>query len=173
MSRGGYRPRLPEGELPISVSSGRWGRRRLRTDECWREVCAEDVHTELLRLGRMATFHGPEPISLTVGGVRMVVMVEILRGRVLLRCRRCGRHRTRLYCPSADDPDFRGCRTCLGLTYESRTLFNYKPGGLVLGGYFLSHRSLAKARTRKRREDALTIRLARDAERRRNALGPA
>jgi hypothetical protein len=107
-----------------------------------------------------------------MGGVPFLVTVEVVpnavwrHGRVLLLCPLCDRRRTRLYSPSENSirPT---CRVCLGLTYESRTLYNYKLGGPALGGYVFSHRSFAAARMERVRDDRAAASVARQSERRR------
>jgi hypothetical protein len=170
MRRGGCRSRQPVGDLAVWVSGGRWGHRRVRVGECFRELCAEDLYTELLRARALPPPRQPRSLSVTLGGVRFQVTVEVIpnavwrHGRVFLVCPRCANQRTRLYAP-VENSGRLTCRVCLGLTYESQTLYNYKPGGPIFAGFVFSHRDAAMARTQRVRDDRAAASSARWAER--------
>jgi hypothetical protein len=135
--RGGWRPRryVVPGKVPVWVS-GRWGRRRLRVDECWSILRAEAVYDQFLRErvalkpGWQATVRVQIPIKDSKAVHPWSLEVEVLpnavwrKGRLLYRCPACGRRATRLYVPlSGLQPR---CRRCWGLNYESQS-WNYKP----------------------------------------------
>lgn len=126
-ARGGLRRRsIRPGEVPIWVSSGRWGPRRVRVSECVAVLKAEHVYDELLlkgicRPGWRGTIwvdvHGGRPACPLVADVRPNAIWRA--GRVFVRCPRCEYWATRLYVPVAG-VDLR-CRRCWGLSYESRS----------------------------------------------------
>ena len=96
------------------------------------------------------------------------------RGRVFLKCPRCERRCTRLYLPLATS--WLACRRCWGLTYASRTLYNYKDSlwgrGSIARMFGTSQREWAYQWTDDRRQE----RRARSRERwnaRKAYLGPA
>jgi hypothetical protein len=134
--------------------SGRWGPRRVRIDECWAILTAENVYTRLLG--------DPEPMrvgsrgeaTFLLAGVRSVVVQFEVRanavwryGRVFLRCPRCSGRVTRIYLPRSDAGH--ACRRCWGLTYRSR-MADYKRRGLsaYLGTWGEAATSLARERRR-------------------------
>jgi hypothetical protein len=115
------------GEVPVWCS-GRWGRRRVRVNECWLTVRAEDLYSQMLGHNRIApgargaTVFSLEGRELSVGWeVRQNAVWR--SGRVFLVCPRCSRRCTRAYVPT--ETARLACRRCWGLTYESRAL-NYK-----------------------------------------------
>ena len=86
---------------------GRFGPRRVRVNECWHVLKAENLG------GRKAETHW-----------EIVQNAVWRRGRVFLRCPRCSGRCTRLYLPL--ETSWLACRKCWGLTYPSRALQNYK-----------------------------------------------
>lgn len=94
-------------------------------------IRAEDVYTALLKddAPRVAPGAGGT-FTCSIAGRELSAAWEVrpnslwTRGRVFLRCPRCGLRRTRLYLPL--ETSWLACRTCWGLTYASRTLYNYK-----------------------------------------------
>jgi hypothetical protein len=108
-------------EAAVSVSSGRWGRRRVRDYECWVVLRVEDLYTGLLRSGLRLEPGGGVHIRATGG---LPVEIEVVpnpiwrKGRLFFTCRGCRRRATRLYVPvEGVDPR---CRRCWGLNYESQ-----------------------------------------------------
>jgi hypothetical protein len=87
-------------------------------------------------------------------------------GRVFLVCGTCGRLATRLYVPTPAASA--ACRTCWGLTFESRTLYNYKDVGVLKEELGLTARNLAWLDTSRRR--TALRRAARDRAARRREL---
>lgn len=132
MNRGGRRPRrIGPGDASVSCPGGRWGRRRTRVTECYTLIRAEDVYAGLLAQKRAALGPGTRGTAIfTIKDRGVEAGWEVRhnavwrRGRVFLLCSRCSRRCTRLYLPLADS--WLACRRCWGLTYESRTLRNYK-----------------------------------------------
>ncbi len=132
MSRVGARRRwIRRDEAAVSCPSGRWGRRRTRTAECWARLSAEDCYTALLRDDAAAVRPGASgEFSGSLSGRKFSATFEIRdnavwrQGRIFLRCSLCGGRCTRLYMPLPDS--WLACRRCWGLTYSSRTLQNYK-----------------------------------------------
>ncbi len=135
--RGGRRPRrIVPGEVAAWVSSGRWGPKRARVEQCVAILTAEQVYDRLLRDG--------EPLSPGwIGGVgwtpnatkdrQWEIEAEVRpnavwrAGRLFLRCPRCSRRATRVYIPAVTaDPR---CRRCWGLNYSSQS-WSYKPTGV-------------------------------------------
>jgi hypothetical protein len=128
---------ITSDEAPIS-KAGRWGPRRMQVDECWAVVKAEDVYDQLLdeqlpALQSGATGVIKAPTGRYCGHRDISVAWEVRAnalwrfGRVFLRCPRCRQRVTRIYLPvSSSEP---ACRTCYGLTYESRQRLNYKARG--------------------------------------------
>ncbi len=166
MTRGGRRPRKCPGDVPVWVSSDRWGRRRARVTECWAVLCAEHVYTFLLRGPEPVEAGGRGKVTWTPDGWSFTADFEIRansvwrHGRVFLRCSRCSRLATRLYVPT--ETAWLACRRCWGLTYQSRTQNNYKDGTACAGLPF-SHRSMAQVQTyheRRRRHAACVERWA-------------
>lgn len=131
------RPRLA-ANVAVCVPSGRWGRRRVRVSECEHVICAERVYSLIVSdtSRPLPAFDARVTIRLTVDG-RHLELFAVRRpntiwrcGRVFLICPICRMRRTRLYLPRAGHPESPtvvvGCRTCLGLTYASRSLRNYR-----------------------------------------------
>jgi len=77
------------------------------------------------------------------------------RGRVFLVCPSCSRRCTRLYVPVENRA--LACRSCWGLTYESRTLLNYKDSlygrGALARMLGTSQREMAFITTSERRKE--------------------
>ena len=152
--RGGARPRHPPASVPVSVSGGRWGRRRARVEECAAVLAAELVYGHLVCQGgifapgsRGRLTWTPADGSAASWDVEAEVLPNAVwrRGRLFLRCRHCGQRATRLYVPVAGcEPR---CRRCWGLSYVSRS-WSYKPVGFF-GRYF---GTLAYGTTRERRK---------------------
>jgi hypothetical protein len=132
--------------LPVWVSTGRWGRRRVRTTECFAILRVEDLYSRYVVQGMTL------PVGTTLESVQgsWWVKVEICPnavwrlGRPMYRCG-CGCRATRLYVPTEKSRP--ACRQCWGLTYSSRQE-NYK--GLVLGRF--SRSMLARMATQAERE---------------------
>ncbi len=132
MKRGGRRRRwIAPGEAAVYCAAGRWGRRRTRVTECWSVFRAEELYTALLKDNAASVRPGGQgSVRYTVEGREVTASWEIRpnavwrRGRVFLQCPRCSRRATRLYLPLADS--WLACRTCWGLSYNSRALQNYK-----------------------------------------------
>jgi hypothetical protein len=113
----------------VHCPRGRWGPRRVRVDECEVAFCAETLYDLFIRIG--AT---PIPVTGTLvhtyAGRELATSwwrtenVVWRYGRVFLVCPRCREQRTRLYVPVAGASV--ACRSCWGLTYASRTRYNYK-----------------------------------------------
>ena len=113
------------------IASGRWGRRRVRVTECYAVLRAEDAYTTVLRdCGGQATLGRRVTVECSISGRDMTAVCEVRAnaiwrgGRLFYRCPRCDRRCTRLYLPLADSR--LACRRCWGLTYNARTLANYK-----------------------------------------------
>src|SRR4051794_25781414 len=112
--------------------AGRWGRRRVRVDECWAILTAEDAYTRLLTDRGAIQVGGRGTVTYALNGRAVVVRFEIganavwRYGRVFLRCPRCSGRVARVYLPRSDAPP--GCRACWGLTYRSR-MADYKLRG--------------------------------------------
>ena len=131
MRRGGPRPRWAPSHDRRVYASGRCGPRRVRVTECWSILRAEDVYTGLLQDDAARVAPGARgTATYTVEGRQFIASWEVCqnavwtRGRVFLRCPRCCLRCTRLYIPLEDS--WLACRRCWGLTYNSRTLQNYK-----------------------------------------------
>lgn len=132
MRRGGRRPRrIRREEVSVWCPGGRWGPRRTRVTECYAVLRAEEVYTALLKdgSGPVRPEAGGE-LGWTLGGRQLSAKWTIREnavwrcGRAFLICPRCALRATRLYVPTQDS--WLACRRCWGLTYESRTLQNYK-----------------------------------------------
>ena len=152
--RGGRRRRyVIPGEVPVWVSSGRWGPRRARVGQCV-TLGAEFVYGQLIceeqkfgpgwRATLSWTPHGGT-------GTSWDITAEVLpnavwrRGRLFFRCAHCRRRATRLYVPVVGvEPR---CRRCWGLSYESQS-WSYKPCGM-----FACLGPIAYATTAARREE--------------------
>ena len=138
---------INDSDAPVSVPDGRWGRRRVRTNECEAVLAVEDIYSDLVRVGKDlrpgTTFNG----IATVGERRIPLRVEVRAnrvwrtGRLFFVCP-CGRRCTRLYVPVMSQCAS-ACRRCWGLTYSTRTSRNYKDSGSTLLGLAVTHRSLA------------------------------
>lgn len=132
MSRGGRRRRwIFRHEAAVSCPGGRWGRRRTRVTECWSMLSAEELYTTLLADDASTVRPGASGRAVfTVQDREHVVRWEVRhnavwrRGRTFLLCSQCGLRCTRLYLPL--EQSWLACRRCWGLTYQSRTLQNYK-----------------------------------------------
>jgi hypothetical protein len=119
--------------LPLDARAhcphGRWGARRIRVDECEAAFCAETLYDLFLRTGRT-----PIPLAGTLvhrrAGRELTSWLRTenaiwRHGRVFFICPRCRHRRARLYMPVAAGAPL-ACGRCCGLTYASRTLYNYK-----------------------------------------------
>jgi len=121
---------LPSREARVWCPAGRWGPRRTRAEECWSTVKAEVVYTSLLKHDASKVRPGAQGTATFELGREFSFSWEVRqngvwrRGRVFLRCPRCSRRSTRLYIPT--EHAWLACRLCWGLTYQSRTLQNYK-----------------------------------------------
>ncbi len=160
--RGGRRPRryIVPGAVPVWVSSGRWGPRRARVEQCVAALAAELVYDDLIRAGTALTPGWCAVRRWTPkdgSGRTWEISIEVVAnavwrcGRLFLRCPNCDRWATRLYVP-AEGLEPR-CRRCWGLSYESQS-WSYKPVGIfgrVLGpiAYATTH-----ARRHERRQNA-------------------
>lgn len=170
----GRKRSIARQQAAVWCPGGRWGPRRTRTNECWSVIRAEDVYTALFK-DRGAKF---EPGSFghatfTVGNQTHSADWEVRRnavwrrGRVFLNCRRCGKRCTRLYLPLADSS--LACRRCWGLTYVSRTLYNYKESlwgrGSIARMFGTTQREWALQWTAERRKESQEASRRRWAER--------
>jgi hypothetical protein len=132
MKRGGRRRRcLTRAELAVCCPGDRWGPRRTRVTECWGVLRAEELYTGLLVENASAVRPGSRgTATYNLEGRDVTAKWEIRqnavwrRGRVFFACPRCGQRCTRLYLPLADS--WLACHRCWGLTYNSRTIQNYK-----------------------------------------------
>jgi hypothetical protein len=163
---------IDDGDAPVSAPDGRWGRRRVRTDECDLVLTVEYVYTDLVRVGKDirpgTTFDGVA----TVGNRGIPVRVEVRanrvwpNGRLFFVCAPCGRRCTRLYVPVLSKCAS-ACRRCWGLSYRAQTSRNYKDSGPIVCGFRLIHRMVARFQgSRMSRQRAKASR-QRQAERRR------
>jgi hypothetical protein len=168
--RGGYRRQFIIPGHDASVwAGGRWGPRRLRTDECYLTLRAELVYDDAIRNGL-----NPKPgdrLSLAAGrsgGPQARVSVEVRGnrlwrlGRFFFRCSKCNRLATRLYVPRVDWIGSPWCRRCWGLNHRSQSNC-YKPTGFlggILGSFYqastyehrIERRRAARERYHPRRE---------------------
>jgi hypothetical protein len=161
--RGGYRKRwISTHEASAWCSGGRWGPRRVRTNECWAILRAEELYDGLLREDTSAVKPGTRGSANYKFNNRDVTTTWEVRpnfvwrrGRVFLHCPRCGRRCTRLYMPLEDS--WLACRRCWGLTYASRTLQNYKNslwGGRAFAWMFgTTQREWAQSTTAEKRAE--------------------
>lgn len=147
-------------------ASGRWGIRRVRVSEC-RVIRAEAVYDEMIWLGR--SWKAGERGEFYIGG-HLVSWVSIENriwayGRLFLRCKRCDGRTTRLYVPKAScQPE---CRSCWGLTYDTRTRGDYRRwGGGLLRAFGVTPGDWTRMDTAERRAEARKHARARYAERR-------
>ena len=161
---------------------GRWGPRRVRVGECPRTLRAEDLYTNLLRDNAAAVVPGRAgEVTFSVAGRSLTAAWEIRRnavwrrGRVFLRCPRCGGRCTRLYLPRADAG--LACRRCWGLTYTSRTRQNYNDSpwgrGALARMWGETQREAAMLATVERRREQRERSRERWAERRQYRKTPA
>src|SRR5215212_936573 len=103
---GGRRPRHMPTNVPVSSTGSRGRRRRVRINQCVAILAAEVVYDKLLRDGvelqprsREAIEWKPEDTD----AARWTIEADLLpngvwrRGRLFLRCLRCGSRATRLY----------------------------------------------------------------------------
>jgi len=135
--RGGERTRryITPGAVPVWVSSGRWGPRRARVEQCVVALAAELVYDKLIREGvplkpgwrTTGSWESPDGSGRSWGISIEVVANAVWRcGRLFLRCPSCLKRATRLYVPVRGlEPR---CRRCWGLSYESQS-WSYKPMG--------------------------------------------
>jgi len=164
VSRGGWRPRryVTRHEAPVWCPGGRWGPRRVRTNECWGRITAEQLYDSLLASKGPALAPGVRGKAMyIVGGHEGVLEWETRQnavwrhGRVFLKCPRCWRRCTRVYLPLEDSEA--ACRRCWGLTYSSRALSNYKNslwGGRMFAWMFgTTQRDMAYQATDDRRAE--------------------
>jgi hypothetical protein len=168
MRRSGRRPGGITAADAAASCAGRWGRRRVRVEQCWATLASELVYDRLLGDGApiapgwrgVLTWTPGPPTGRTWGVTAEVRPNAVWRsGRVFLRCPRCQERVTRVYLPTVHaDPR---CRRCWGLSYESRS-WSYKPTGLL--GPLLG--PVAYATTGVRREERLAVSRARYAARR-------
>jgi hypothetical protein len=114
-------------------------------------VTAKDVEPDLLR-ARKSLYPGATVTGLaSVCGWKFRLHVEIRANRVwrpgrpFLLCA-CRRRRTRLFLPLASH-NILACRTCLGLAFSSRTLWNYRDSGCPVLGLPVTKRRLAQIHT--------------------------
>jgi hypothetical protein len=132
MRRGGRRKRwISCGDAAVYCTGGRWGPRRTRVSECSFVLRSEDLYTALLRSNAAAVKPGAlGTLTYHFSGRTVSASWEVRqnavwrRGRVFLGCPRCSQRCTRLYMPLPTS--WLACRRCWGLTYNSRTLQNYK-----------------------------------------------
>jgi hypothetical protein len=131
---------------------GRGGRpRRARVDECWAVLTAEGAYDSLVRDAPWKVHPGAHgQVLWTINGLAREVRRELRPnrlwrcGRAFLRCGGCDQRATRVYLPR---PDTRSaaCRTCLGLSYNSRQE-NYRDNG-PLKDIGLTRRACARQQT--------------------------
>lgn len=128
------------GTVPVWVSSGRWGPRRARVEQCT-TLRAELVYHQALCAGeplcpgsRLELTWRPDSDEHLGTGASWPIDAEVVcnavwrRGRVFLLCPGCRRRVTRVYIPVKGlQPR---CRQCWGLAYESQR-WCYKAGGLL------------------------------------------
>ena len=149
-----------------AYASGRWGIRRVRVSEC-RVIRAEAVYDEMIWLGR--SWKAGERGEFYIGGhlVRWESVENRIwaHGRLFLRCKRCDGRTTRLYVPKAScQPE---CRSCWGLTYDTRTRGDYgRWGGGLLRAFGVTPGDWTRMDTAERRAEARREARVRYAERR-------
>lgn len=121
-------------DAAVWVASGRWGPRRVRVTECWAILRAEITYDELLQQNHYVRPGGRGEMRCAFSANAQEWRVEFevrsnavwRQGRLFYLCPRCAKRATRLYMPTeALQPR---CRTCWGLSYESRT-WSYRAGG--------------------------------------------
>jgi hypothetical protein len=155
-TRGGYRRRyINPAAVGTYVAGGRWGPRRVRTDECRAILTAETAYTRLLTDPGTVRVGGRGTVTYELGTRVVTVPFEVRAntvwryGRVFLRCPRCSGRVTRVYLPRSDAGA--ACRKCWGLTYRSR-MADYKARGPLafLGSWGEAATVLARERRRER-----------------------
>jgi len=160
---------ITPGEVPAWVSDGRWGPRRARVTECVAIATAERIYDVLMQRAPWRMRPGAfGEVAWTVEHRTMMLSWELRVnrlwrfGRAFLRCSACGGRATRIYLARVDA--FPACRTCLGLSYESRQ-DNYRDAGRLkrLG---VTSRMLAALETSRKRRRARAAALERYAHRR-------
>lgn len=131
MDRRPRRRYVTRGEAPVWCPGGRWGPRRVRVTECHTVMRAEAAYTWLLRENPAATRPGASGAATFTVADRFHTFEWELRsnavwraGRMFLRCPQCRSRCTRLYLPI--ETAWLACRTCWGLSYNSRVLLNYR-----------------------------------------------
>ena len=155
--RGGRRPRryiTPGRDADVWVSSGRWGARRARVEQC-ATLAAELVYHHLLCNGEELGPGWRARLKWTPNNadVSSIVEAEIVenavwrRGRLFFRCAACQRRATRLYVPVAGVQP--RCRRCWGLSYESRS-WSYKATGFLAALGPIAYATTLERRERRR-----------------------
>lgn len=167
-SRGGRRRKWILHSDAVVSCVGRWGRRRVRVEQCAATLTAEGVYGHLVcdrvpfRPWSRLTISWLPPSCGAAWRIDVDVRPNAVwrRGRMFLGCPRCRRRVTRLYIPvAACEPR---CRRCYGLNYESQS-WSYKACG-ALGLLF---GPVAYVTTDARREQRKRASRARYAARRR------
>ena len=134
-------------------------------------IKAEEIYTVLLRQGLDVRPGVAGDLSAERGGWRFTFRASVVanavwrRGRVFLTCPLCHGRCTRLYGPRNDSP--LACRTCWGLTYESRQHANYKDRGRWTHRGWGTPRDMAQSQTERERERRYAASVDRWAQRRR------
>lgn len=160
MQRTQFRRRYILPSQADCFASGKWGRRRVRTSECWATIRAEDTYTAVaaskLPEGASQT---RAKVTWTIGSRQLLGECELVpnpiwrAGRLFLICPRCAQRRTRLYLPL--ESSRLACRQCWGLTYDSRAFSNYKDTlwgrGAFARMFRTTHREWAFLTTHERR----------------------
>lgn len=164
------------GDAPV-WAGGKWGRRRVRVNECPLVVRAEDVYTGLIKDNAAALRPGARgDATYRVHGRDYSIGWEVRpnavwrRGRVFLVCPRCHHRCTRAYAPLLDLS--LACRRCWGLSHISKSLFCYSDGvwgrGPFARMFGTTQRDWALEQTSARRQARYTRSLERWDERRRD-----
>lgn len=153
-------------------TTGRWGPRRVLTNECYAALTAETAYDRLVHDAISVMRVGARGDLLWRVGERTFEVSWELRqnsiwkfGRAFLICRICGRLATRIYLLTIE-ASAPACRRCLGMSYASRQL-NYRDVG-VLKEFGVTSRLLAYRETELRR--TASRRAARDRRARRRQL---
>lgn len=159
--RGGRRRRsIDRGAAGVSIPGGRWGRRRVRVEECAATLRAEIVYDQMIREGSAFAPGSRATLSWTPhkDGFDWTIEAEVVRnavwrrGRVFLRCRQCRQRATRLYVPVVSaEPR---CRRCWGLSYVSRS-WAYKACGIFAYLGPLAYVTTYERRRERRRQSRL------------------
>ncbi len=161
MNRGRSNRRYILPEDASCFASGKWGRRRVRTSECWATIRAEDTYTAVAASKLPAGASGTRAkVTWTIGARHLMGECELVpnpiwrAGRLFLICPRCAHRCTRLYLPL--ESSWLACRQCWGLTYDSRAISNYKDSlwgrGAFARMFRTTHRDWAFLTTHERRE---------------------